>query len=196
MTVDLAHPSRPQPPCYLLLTFWGDQFRDFTCRLALPSLLSAGNIPALRNRDSAKFLIATTAADWAKLQDEPIFRAIEREITVEFLSNEDRDRPIHKYTRMSQGHAMLADRCFRDKAVAININPDSIYPDDCIAQAMNLFDGGKDVILCAAVRVEMEGVEKELTAAVKMAPGQPIVLPMREATAVGLRNMHPETLAS
>ena len=91
---------------------------------------------------------------------------------------------------------MLADRCFRDKAVAININPDSIYPDGCIAQAMNLFDGGKDVILCAAVRFEMEGVEKELTAAGKMAPGQPIVLPMREATAVGLRNMHPETLAS
>ncbi len=183
-------------PYYLLLTFWGDQFRDFVCNLTFPSLLAPGNIPALGGRSNARFLIATTAYDWEKLQHEPIFQTLRDRIEVEFLPNEESVPPIHKYVRMSRGHAMLADRCFRDKAIAININPDSVYPDGCIAEAQRLSERGKHVILCVAVRFEMEGVEKELAARGMLQRGQPFSLSMREATVIGLRNLHPETRAS
>ena len=188
--------SVPSSPYYLLLTFWGERFRDFVCRLTFPSLLSPGNIAALKDRKSARFLIATTAEDWAALQREPIFHELCAAITVEFLPNEESNPPVHKYVRMSQGHALLADRCFRDRAIAININPDSVYHDGCIAEAQRLAEAGRHVILCAAVRFDMEGVERELAARGMLVPNTPFALPMREAVAIGLRNFHAETKAS
>lgn len=181
---------------YFLLSYWGDEFRDYLCRLALPSLLAPGNIPALRDKSSARLLIATTEDDWRKLNDESIFQAIAKEIVVEFLFNPPGDPPVHKYVRMSRGHAMLAERCFRDKAIAININPDSIYPDGCIAEAQRLATGGAHVILCVAVRFEMDGVERELSARGLLQPGRPLCLPMRDAVKIGLHNLHAETKAS
>ncbi|HUC62610.1 MAG TPA: hypothetical protein VMF53_11705 [Alphaproteobacteria bacterium] len=159
-------------------------------------MLSPNNIPALKNRAAARFIIATAAEDRAKLEREPIFRRLREEIAVEFLPNEESDPPVHKYVRMSRGHALLADRAFRDKAIAINVNPDSVYPDGCIAEAQRLAEAGKHVVLCAAVRFDMDGVERELAARGLLEPGWPFTLPMRDAVAIGLRNFHSETRAS
>jgi hypothetical protein len=183
-------------PYYFLLSCWGEEFREHLCRLALPSLLAPGNISALTRKSAARFLIATTAEDRVKLKKEPIFAALAKEITVEFLANEAPQPPVHKYIRMSRGHAMLADRCFHDKAIAININPDSIYPDGSVAEAQRLAVAGADVVLCAAVRFEMEGVEAELAARGLLRRGSILRLPVREAVEIGLRNLHAETRAS
>lgn len=183
-------------PYYFLLSYWGDEFREHLCRLALPSLLAPGNIPAITRKSAARFLIATTAQDWAKLKSEPIFAALAKEIAFEFLPNEATQPPVHKYIRMSRGHAMLADRCFSDKAIAINVNPDSIYPDGSVAEAHQLAIAGADVVLCAAVRFEMEGVEAELIARGSLRRGHVLQLPVRDAVEIGLRHLHPETLAS
>src|SRR5258708_29912078 len=110
MSADTQH-AESRAPYYLLLTFWGDRFREFTCRLTFPSLLDQGNIPALAGR-RVKFLIATTAEDSRQLEKEPGFRALREKIDVEFLPNEETDPPLHKYVRMSRGHALLAERCF------------------------------------------------------------------------------------
>ncbi|MGE5537993.1 MAG: hypothetical protein ACM30I_05215 [Gemmatimonas sp.] len=180
---------------YLLLTFWGDRFRDYTCRYALSSLLAHGNLPALRDR-RARFLIATTAEDWSALQHEPVFQKVRDLIPVEFVNREEAPGDFHKYVFMSRGHALLAERCFRDRAFAININPDSIYPENSIAEALRLADAGQDVVLCAAVRFDMEGVQRELASVGIPAPGQPLAIPVRDAVKIGLRNLHPETCAA
>lgn len=196
--IAIPNTPRPLPPFYFLLTFWGDEFRDYLCRLTFPSLLAPGNIPALEDKSRARFLIATTHYDWERLLQEPIFQLLKQHITVEFLSNDEEEDnfPLHKYVRMSRGHAMLADRCFRDGAIAININPDSVYPDGCVASAQRFAEAGTDVILCVAVRFEMEGVERELRDREYIKNGRPLTLPMREAVAIGLRNFHSETRAS
>lgn len=182
---------------YFMLTFWGKEFRDFVCDFTIPSLLSAGNIPSLRSPKTAKFLIATTSEDWAALSQNNSFRRLKELISVEFLPNEDTIPPIHKYERMSRGHALLAESCFRDGATGINIASDSVFPDGCILEAQRLaIDEKKDVVLCAAIRFEMEGVLHDLQSLGLFGSDGVLTVPMKKAVTVGLSNLHSESKAS
>lgn len=183
-------------PFYFLLTFWGRGFLDYLCDFTIPSLLAPGNIPALRAPGQAKFLIATTKQDWDALCANSTFQRLQRHLSVELVPSEDTNPPMHKYVRMSRGHALLTEICFRDRATAININPDSIYPDGCVAEAQRLaIDDGKDVVLCAAIRFEMEGVLQQVKKR-QMREDGILTIPMRESVAIGLTNLHAESLAS
>lgn len=196
MVNSLQPSASPARPFYFLLTFWGREFQDYLCDFTIPSLLAPGNIPALRVSEKAKFLIATTKQDWRALCANASFQRLQKHLSVEFVACEDTSPPMHKYVRMSRGHALLTEICFRDRATAININPDSIYPDGCIAEAQRLaIDGGKDVVLCAAIRFEMEGVLEEVRSR-SMAKDGVLIMPMRVAVSIGLANLHAESLAS
>lgn len=188
--------GRALPPIYFLATYWGEKFQDWLCCFAFASLLSPNNIPALTNRSDCRFLICTTAADWERLQADPWFQLLREKIQIIFLPNEERFPGEHKYVRMSRGHAMLADACFRDGTFAFNVNPDSIYPDGCVAEVQRLARNGHRIVLCAAIRFEMEGVERELSERGHFKAGKPLDLSMRESVEIGLRNLHPESKAS
>ncbi len=194
--VHAATAARSRPPVYFLATYWGARFQDWLCRFAVASLLAPGNVPALRERARCKFLICTTEEDWRALQEDPHFRRLRALIDVVFLRNEERGPNEHKYVRMSRGHAMLAQACFEDGALAFNVNPDSIYPDGCVAEVERLYDNGHRVVLCAAIRFDLEGVEAELIEQGHLAADRPVVLSMREAARLGLRHFHIESKAS
>jgi hypothetical protein len=184
------------PPVYLLVTYWGKPFAEFLCKFTFPSLLAPGNIPALERRDRCKFLICSPAADWHEIQRQPSFQLLRDHIEVVFVQNEEAHAGEHKYVRMSRGHALLTQKCFEDGAIAININPDSVYPDGSIAEAQRLAKAGAYVVLCTAIRFEMEGVEMELAARGLLKPAQPFALPKRQAVEIGLRHLHSESRAS
>jgi len=189
----MARPTR----LYFLLACWGAKFRDYICRFMLPSLLAPGNIPALRHPQDARFLMVTTREDWLALEREPAFRRLREAIRVEAVWDEGIAPDVHKYQRMSNAHAALASRCFADRAIAINLNPDTIFPDGCVAEAQRLcLDEGKDVVLCAAIRFDQVGILAELEAQGRLDPGRDLAVTMREAVALGLRNLHPEARAA
>jgi hypothetical protein len=181
---------------YFLITFWGKAFVDLTCRLALASLLAPNNIPGMRAKNSSRFLFCAPRRDWEYLQLHPIFQQVERYIAAELIENDEAHPGEHKYKRMSRGHALLTERCFQDQAFAININPDSIYPDGSISEVQRLAASGRKVVLCTAIRFGLEGVERELRALGRMHASQPIVVSKREAVSIGLHNLHPESQAS
>lgn len=183
------------PPFYFLVTFWGHEFADYLCKYPLASLLAGGNIGSLGEPDRARFLFCTTREDWEYLRAQPIFTALERQIKVELLINDLIVPGEHKYSRMSRGHAVLAQRCFEDRAVAINVNPDSIYPKESVAAAQALAAAGNRVALCTAIRFDMNGVDAELTASGALKAHQPLSISKRTAVEIGLRNLHPESMA-
>ena len=67
-----ARKARSLRPFYFIVVCWGKRYCDFLCNFCIASLLSPGNIPALRNSGN-RFLIATTDEDWDYLQSKPIF---------------------------------------------------------------------------------------------------------------------------
>lgn len=183
-------------PTYFLVTFWGRQFAHYLCRYAISSLLASQNIDSLREIDRARFLFSTTEQDWEYLRAQPIFAALERKIKVEFIPNLEGSPDETKYQRMSRGHILLTQRCFEDGAIAINVNPDSIYPDGSVATARKLAEAGKRVVLCTAIRFDMDGVDAELSASGIIEPHCPLTVSKRAAVDIGLRNLHPESKAA
>jgi hypothetical protein len=180
---------------YFLITLWGRSFVDLACKFAIASLLAPNNIPAMRERESSKFLFCIPRQDWNYLQTKDIFQRLKSLIEVEQL--EDEAPPdMHKYVRMSRGHALLTERCFKDRAKAININPDSVYPDGSVAEAQRLSAAGKKVVLCTAIRFDLEGVEAELRAGGMVEEGAPLNVSKRDAVRIGLKNLHPESSAA
>lgn len=191
-----APPPAPLPPIYLIVTFWGERFAEFICKFTLRSLLAPGNIPALENRERCRFLICTPRSDQTLLHGMAAFRALVDAIPVTFIDNEEACPGEHKYVRMARGHALLTQRCYEDGAIGIFISPDSIYPDGSLAEAQRLAKLGKELVLCAAIRFDMEGVEAALASAGHLGESQVLSLSKRDAVAIGLRHLHAESRAS
>jgi len=185
----------PLPPFYFIVTFWGARYRKWFCRYALPSLLAPNNIPALRHLKECRFLICTTGKDWARLQREPIFALLKEYMTPVFVESPPSPVYEHKYARMSRGHEALTVACHQAQACAIYFAPDTLVPDGCVAEAQRLLVAGKRLVLCTAIRFDMDGVEAELASRGLLKPGLPLALSRRDAVDIGLRHLHPESIA-
>lgn len=183
------------PPFYFIVTFWGERYRKLFCRFTLSSLLAPNNIPALRYPAECRFLICTAYEDWAALQSEPSFALLKTYIEPVFLESQVGPPREYKYHRMSRGHEALTSACHQAKACAIYLAPDTLVPDGCVAEAQRLVGAGRRVVLCTAIRFDLDGVETELVSRGILRPGRPLLLSRREAVAVGLHHLHPESRA-
>lgn len=70
---DCVENGQSARPFYLIVAFWGQEYRQHFLQLCLPSLLSPGNIPSLLGKRSCRFLICTTSEDWTALSADPLF---------------------------------------------------------------------------------------------------------------------------
>ena len=184
-------------PLYFIVVFWGKRYRNWFCRYTLASLLSPNNIPSLQGVRNCRFLICTTRSDWNALQREPLFHRLRKfiEPSLILLPPVTSSAMRHKYVRMSLGHKLLTNSCFKDRAIAIYTCPDTIIPDGCVKEANRLIQGGKRVVLCTAIRFEMDGVERDIRKGGIRKLDQPLVVSRRQAVEIGLRNLHSESRA-
>ena len=65
-------------PYYAIVAFWGQKYRQYFYAYCLSTLLSPNNLPVLAGVKGRKFLIATTAEDWAALQGRLLFEQLRR----------------------------------------------------------------------------------------------------------------------
>jgi hypothetical protein len=72
-------------PFYFIVSFWGAEFREHFLRLSAASILAPGNIPSLSNPEGSRFLICTTADDWAAIQRDPTFELLASRIQPVFI---------------------------------------------------------------------------------------------------------------
>lgn len=191
----LKETSNTLPPFYFLVVFWDKKHRGYFVDLSLPSLLAENNIPALENREDARFLICTTRADWEALREEAVFKLLSSYVQPVFIEMPAPDPEDHKMRVMSRGHKLLTEHAFQARACAINLNPDTLFADGAIAELQRLARAGKTLVFHNAIRFELEGVERELEEKGYLKRGEPLRLPPREAVAIGLRHMHSELLA-
>src|SRR4051812_35975930 len=74
-------------PFYYVVVVWGAAYVDMFLRLALPTFLSPGNLPALENLRESRFLIMTTPADRAQIEDTAIFKMLAAVIEPVFVDS-------------------------------------------------------------------------------------------------------------
>jgi len=74
---------------HILLAVWGEKFINDFFQLSLPSLLAAGNIPALAKAYNTKFIFLTKPTDVVVFRAHPIFQKLKSICEVDFISIED-----------------------------------------------------------------------------------------------------------
>lgn len=135
---------------YLMVTFWGEEFREHFYNLLLPSLLTPGNLPSL----DATLLISTTKEDWASLADRPFVRGIPRAEVI-YIDGPGA-QPFQHY--VAGTHLDMARRVHAEGAVAGFLMPDMVISDRLLGDAYAAIAAGRAVVLAPALRYSMEKV--------------------------------------
>ena len=181
-------------PFYFGVVFWGEEFRGYFLEFCLASLLSPHNIPALDNRTDSRFLICTTREDWESMQAHALFRRLAHTIQTVWLELSPARADEAKMQRMSQGHKLIAETMHAGRAYGSFIYPDTVFADGVVAEAQQLAQSGKKVVLANCPRFANEQFLAKLTARSIKRLGEPIVLKPDELITLAFPHIHSETL--
>lgn len=188
-------------PFYFIVVLWGERFRDYFLDYCVPSMLSSGNLPALSTRQPSKFLIATTAADWAAMESTPVFRAMARFVGPEFIEIPPCPPGRSVYDHMGLGHKLACERAYRDAAYATVLTPDCMLSDGTIARLQELARSGYQLVVAAALRFGEEPFLENLRNVGALprrdraGPALPLVITARQMAYAAVNGLHSETLA-
>ena len=188
-------------PFYFIVVLWGERFREYFLEYCIPSLLSPGNLPALATRQPSKFLIATTAADWAAIQSSAIFSALQRYVNPEVIEMQPCPPERSRYEHMGIGHKRACEMAFRDAAYATVLAPDCMLSDGTVASLQRLALSGCQLVVTAALRFGEEPFLGHLRHmgvipdASRSETGTPLIITGRQMAYAAVNGPHSETLA-
>ena len=179
---------------YFMLTFWGEEFRDYFYSLLLPTLLAPDNVPVLKSRPGSKLIVCTTSEDWSALKRRPLMRELAAHVEPLplFIGYPEAGAAIQLH--MSKGHRLAARRAYQDQAVAGFLAPDLLCSDGLIKTAVELIEFGKKAVVCPALRFNMEAVLGRVRAAGFLKPDRPAALSPSFMGSVAANGLHPEIL--
>jgi len=180
-------------PFYFGVVLWGEEFLGYFLDYCLPSLLAPGNIPALENKADSRFLIYTTAEDWAVMRGQPVFALLAKQIEPVWLEMKRPADDTSKMRAMSEGHTALAQAMHRAGVYGAFVYPDTVFADGVVAEAQRLAKAGKKVVLANCPRFANEGFLSALTTRGVQRTGQPMVLKPEALIALAIPHMHSET---
>jgi hypothetical protein len=181
-------------PFYFGVVLWGPEFRGYFLDFCLASLLAPENIPALEDNESARFLVCTTAADWAAMSEHPTFQLLGRHIRPELIEIEHPHDRDDKMRVMSYGHRMIADAMHEAKAYGVYVYPDTVFSRRVVFEAQRLAKEGRKCVLAHCPRFANEGFLADLRSREMVKPGVPIVLSGGALIARAYPYMHSENL--
>ena len=103
------------------------------------------------------------------------------------------DEPFNKLLLMSKGHKQGSSVAYREAARAVFLTPDMLFSHDCVTNLQRISKANKKVVLCCAVRFDLEACINSLKKRFIFSPGTPLTLPAIELADVAIDCMHSET---
>ncbi len=186
---------------YFIVVLWGERFREYFLEFCLPSLLSPGNIPALRTSRRNKFLIATRPEDWEAISGTAIFRTLERHVDPVYIEIPPCPPGRSGCEHMNSGHKIACGVAFRDKGLGLVITPDCMFSDGSMARLQKLACDGVQLVLTAALRFGEEPLFAHLkdggvlTAESRSRTGHALTITGRQMADAAINSFHTETLS-
>jgi hypothetical protein len=187
-------------PFFYGIPVWGDAYVEKLCRIAIPSLLAPGNIPAMPNNEVSSFVIVTTPADEMTIRSKAIFKLLESVINVEFLHLPTGDGGLpdgtdhRKYSMLSKGHGMVVDRAI-GRGCVVFLGPDAIHTDGMTRHLYDQVMAGKQVVTGTGPRVAEETIVPELERMGLLKDGQPLVVRPRPGVKLLMQHLHSDDRA-
>lgn len=174
---------------------YGEKFTRFFVDISLPSQLSPGNIPSLRDRGESCYNIYTTAADAATIQAAPSYRLLATLMPVNLVilsaeqirSPEERaQQGLTVWSVLSMVHKMAIEQTRTDHLVFLA--PDWVISDGSLGMIERRLDQGYEAIVISAPRTEWEGAEPLFRSWV--VNGEYLALPGRVLVDIMLKHLH------
>jgi hypothetical protein len=172
----------------IVIALWGDEFIDKFFQVSLPTLLAAGNLPAVVNLVPCRFLIVTSQGDILRLKSDPLFLQLSKLLQVNFATlNPGEER----YRALSQAHMIAAQSAIENEEAAIFFSPDAIIADGGLSHVIGMALQGCRAVMCTGLRLVEEAMMPLLLAMPRGENGA-LTLTPREMTKIALANFHPE----
>lgn len=194
-------------PFYFMVPFWGERYRNYFLDYCLASMLAPNNLGLLRAKDGHRFLIATTRADWQRIEHSPLMEKLRAHATPTLVEIDSPGTETDSGYTAAIWHQnvcqkKLVEIAFRDQAYGCLVFPDIIVSDGMVASFLRSVQAGHRVVLCAALRQTQESVLAELDSlgylsadARPALTGQPVTIPPRAVADLAVRHLHWEVAA-
>ena len=150
-----AASSATQTSVFLLTAVWGKRFIDFFCEFTLPTLLSDGNIPLLRQNAPTHFIVATTQEGRAQIEAATIHHTLQQQCAISYLELDDQN--LSRTSHWEIWHKLLERAAeVQSPGYALFVIPDCIYVDGLLDRIHASLERGADAIYYPLPQISLE----------------------------------------
>lgn len=176
---------------YIITIVWGEVYTDLFLRFALPTQLSAGNLPAFRQVEKAVYAIYTTSKDAETIRTSSVYSALYDIVYPEIVEIDDIDLNQNKMVVWNecQKRAILAGN--RDNSILIFLSPDDLWADGSFSNLLKIAASGKKVVLVNTVNLTKETFVPAFVQEFTPNKDLSISVTPRELVRLSLDHLHP-----
>lgn len=138
---------------YLTVSVWGEAFCSFMLDYLVPSLMSQNNLPGLRHRADARFLIACSAPDVPILSAHPNLHWLGRQIEIDLMPVCGPVRDLttgEKFGLLVAFEMAIIRRAQQDDCAIVHLSPDCVVADGTLRLIDRAIDEGKRAVMLHA----------------------------------------------
>ena len=154
------------PPIHFhyIVPVWGHAFSKLFAEICLPMLLTPGNLRSPKQHALDRFVIATTAQDWAYMQTTPAMQTLMALMEVMPVLVDGKIDISNPHAAMSECYAvaMANNAVVAGHTHFVFLTPDSIWSEGAFERLRELADEKYKVVMVCGLRVNQEGMSAVL----------------------------------
>ncbi len=177
----------------ILLPVWGAAYLRQCVEVLLPSLLAAGNLPAVAAAIPVAFILSTRQQDIPAIHDHPAWRALATfcETRLEPLDSLLSEASALVLTLVYARAIRSAGNTAHDVGFVFLV-ADYVLADGALREVLRRLQGGADAVLAGNFQISAEAAGRRIAAP---APGEALTISPRALVRLGLEALHPATQA-
>jgi hypothetical protein len=182
--------TRGRPRCILVTVMWGEWHVGAFLEGNLPTLLAAGNLPALVSQADCEYLVYTAPEDAIRLTRDQAFKRLRATLQVhlKFFRPSRTHNPItlhHEVWRAAMDHAR------RSRAFVVLMPPDVAWANGSLAQLGVALSAGKKATFMTYPRVVSETFVAAMLERWPPAEDRTVTVAPDDMTSLAMTHIHP-----
>jgi Fasciclin domain len=176
--------------CVFTTVFWGDWHRDMFLDVNLPTLLAAGNLPALTREVSCEYLIYTTSKDAVRMISNSAYQRLRSLMPVEIRLFKP-SKTKHPVDLHQDIWGVATKRAQSRGAFILLMPPDVCWANGSFTQLRNALVAGKRAIFMTYPRVVSETIVPAMQEHFPRGTDGAMNIPPRDMMALAITHIHP-----
>lgn len=177
---------------HFVIAVWGKDYVDIFLRVALPSFLAPGNLPACSSLGHVELLVYTRPEDQSMIESHPCWQAATKLVSATInpvITSVVLQQP-NRYGVMSFCHREAIARAVNDGAIISILSPDCVIADGGLSAAARKVLGSYKAVLIAGPRGTLEVIAPNLLSRAQRS-GTVIAITNRDLIRLMANHPHP-----